>query len=186
MSRAPFVAEVADLGLSSGLPRSATSATIPHVNRPHLRRLDQVWIEAPIYFITTETDRRRSVLACSTAAKVLLREFEAAPVRHGWMIGRYVIMPDHIHFFCAEGGDRAPTPLADFVGRLKQWSAKAIVKSLGLEPPLWQREFFDHVLRSSESYESKWRYVVENPVRAGLVARAEDWPYAGEVAPLIL
>ena len=43
---------------------------------------------------------------------------------------------------------------------------------------------FDHVLRSHESYADKWRYVLENPVRAGLVTRAGDWPYAGEIAPL--
>jgi putative transposase len=55
------------------------------------------------------------------------------------------------------------------------------VRAASLPPPLWQRQFFDHVLRSSESYESKWRYVYENPVR---VDAAEDWPYAGRIAPL--
>ena len=39
---------------------------------------------------------------------------------------------------------------------------------------------FDHVLRNGESYYHKWEYVGENPVRAGLVSRAEDWPYLGE------
>jgi REP element-mobilizing transposase RayT len=48
-------------------------------------------------------------------------------------------------------------------------------------PKLWQPGFFDHLLRSEESYEQKWRYVRENPVRAGLASRAEDWPYQGEV-----
>jgi hypothetical protein len=41
--------------------------------------------------------------------------------------------------------------------------------------------FFDHVLRSRESYEQKWLYVRENPVRAGLVQRVDDWPFAGEI-----
>jgi hypothetical protein len=49
----------------------------------------------------------------------------------------------------------------------------------------WHKEFFDHVLGSDESYESKWRYVEDNPVRAGLVSGADDWPYAGEIAPII-
>ena len=44
-----------------------------------------------------------------------------------------------------------------------------------------QRGFFDHLLRSAESYGQKWNYVRENPVRAGLVEKAEDWPYAGEI-----
>ena len=40
--------------------------------------------------------------------------------------------------------------------------------------------FFDDVLRNDESYGQKWEYVRENPVRAGLVARADEWPYEGE------
>ena len=47
--------------------------------------------------------------------------------------------------------------------------------------PIWQRGFFDHLLRSAESYGQKWNYVRENPVRARLVAKPEDWPYAGEI-----
>ena len=51
---------------------------------------------------------------------------------------------------------------------------------------LWQREFFDHVLRSAESYSEKWNYIRDNPVRAGLVRSADDWSYAGEVEALTL
>ena len=47
--------------------------------------------------------------------------------------------------------------------------------------PIWQRGFFDHVLRTDESYAQKWNYVRENPVRAGLVTKADDWPYSGEI-----
>ena len=45
----------------------------------------------------------------------------------------------------------------------------------------WQPGFFDHLLRHNESYAEKWNYVWHNPVRAGLVARPEDWPYQGEI-----
>ena len=47
--------------------------------------------------------------------------------------------------------------------------------------PLWQPGFFDHVLRNDESYSQKWEYMRENPVRAGLVPRADDWQYQGEL-----
>src|SRR5204863_7160709 len=47
--------------------------------------------------------------------------------------------------------------------------------------PFWQRGFFDHLIRNTESYAQKWDYVRENPVRAGLVKVAEDWPYQGEI-----
>jgi hypothetical protein len=50
----------------------------------------------------------------------------------------------------------------------------------GIVPPIWQPEFFDHVLRSANSYSEKWDYVRNNPVRAGLAGTAEAWPYSGE------
>lgn len=54
----------------------------------------------------------------------------------------------------------------------------------GVVGPHWQKGFFDHVLRSEESYSEKWDYVRLNPIRAGLVVQAEDWPYWGEPFPL--
>lgn len=52
----------------------------------------------------------------------------------------------------------------------------------GIAAPLphWQQGFFDHLIRSSESYAQKWEYVRENPVRAGFVTAADTWPYQGE------
>src|SRR4051794_11733079 len=52
------------------------------------------------------------------------------------------------------------------------------------QAPIWQREAWDTQLRRQESYASKWEYVVNNPVRAGLTKRAEDWPYQGELNEL--
>ncbi|MDQ3117014.1 MAG: hypothetical protein M3Q86_10470 [Verrucomicrobiota bacterium] len=51
---------------------------------------------------------------------------------------------------------------------------------------VWQEEFFDHVLRSDESYAEKWEYVRENPTRAGLVEKSDDWPWQGEIEELRL
>jgi len=150
----------------------------------HLRRLERVWIDQPIYFITTCTFRRRTVLATSAVAAVLIKEWREARGRHGWAIGRYVILPDHVHFFCAPELDARP--LSIFVGSWKQWTSKAITRTatLALAPPIWQEEFFDHALRSSESYSEKWNYVRENPVRAHLAASADDWPWQGEIEEL--
>jgi hypothetical protein len=64
------------------------------------------------------------------------------------------------------------------------------LRLLGLEPTrlpgqalasFWQPGFFDHLLRTADSYSAKWQYVWENPVRAGLVAQPEEWPYQGEI-----
>jgi putative transposase len=69
--------------------------------------------------------------------------------------------------------------LGRWVGILKQRLGKAVASPKS--SPIWQRGFFDHLLRSDESYSQKWNYVRENPVRAGLVSKAADWPYSGEL-----
>ena len=80
----------------------------------HLRRLGRIWIDSPIYFITTCTNNRRQILARDEVAKVLIDEWRAAHGRHGWAVGRYVIMPDHVHFFCRP--ERDGKGLSEFVG----------------------------------------------------------------------
>ncbi|HME86372.1 MAG TPA: transposase [Roseiarcus sp.] len=150
----------------------------------HLRRLESVWIEPPLYFLTICVAGRRPILANDQAFDILRGEFGAARERYGWTVGRFVVMPDHLHFFCMSDDLPDSSSLSRFIGGFKQWSAKRIVHAKGVSPPLWQEQFFDRLLRSDESYESKWLYVRDNPVRAGLVDAAEDWPYGGEIATI--
>jgi REP element-mobilizing transposase RayT len=86
-------------------------------------------------------------------------------------------MPDHIHLFARGNYDFV---LAQWMRLLKRNLSKAISAT----PPHWQKGFFDHLIRHSESYSEKWHYVWQNPVRAGLVTDAEDWPYQGELVRL--
>jgi REP element-mobilizing transposase RayT len=160
------------------------SASVVHSTQLHLKRLDRVFSDRPLYFVTACTAHRRLLLTRPEVADILLDELRQAKTRRGWMVGRYVFMPDHLHFFCAKGGDGPPSTLSQFVGQFKQWTSKRIAADFQAPQPIWQREFFDHLLRSNESYESKWSYVRDNPVRAKLVAQWEDWPYAGEIEPL--
>jgi len=154
------------------------------VQKHHLKRLDRVWIDHPIYFLTVATFQRRPILDCSSAAEILRAEWSNALTRHGWSVGRYVIMPDHIHFF-ARPSDKAK-PLSDFLRLWKEWTSKRLIRECDFNNPVWQAEFFDHVLRSDENYGAKWAYVRHNPVRAGLVSKPEDWPWQGEVEELTL
>jgi REP element-mobilizing transposase RayT len=104
--------------------------------------------------------------------------------RHDWAIARYVIMPDHVHFFCSAELNAKSLPA--FMQAWKQWTSKRIAREMNVSGHIWQEEFFDHVLRSSESYSQKWDYVKENAVRAKLVANSEQWPWQGEVESLRL
>jgi REP element-mobilizing transposase RayT len=102
-------------------------------------------------------------------------------------------MPDHIHLFVTGGpefnlgiwvrGLKRVVAAAVAGGRadLRSGTASPSAASDGGSCNIWQRGFFDHLLRNSESYAQKWDYVLENPVRAGLVSKAKDWPFAGEI-----
>ena len=79
---------------------------------------------------------------------------------HNIAVGRYLIMPDHLHLFVSGPGD---FQLGRWVGTLKQFLARRILIGQSVEP-FWQRGFFDHVLRNDESYGKKWDYVRANPV----------------------
>src|SRR5438445_13783925 len=93
----------------------------------HLRPLDLIWIEPPVYFITVCTKNRRKALTSEFAARVLIDEWERAREHHLWVIGRYVIMPDHVHFFCRP--EHEAKTLSRFVGAWKTWTSRKIQKS---------------------------------------------------------
>ena len=147
----------------------------------HLRRLDRIWIPGAVYFVTLCVRDCRQILVAAATEAILRSEWESAKDRHGWLVGRYVIMPDHVHFFCAERAEGAIHSLSRFVGSWKEWTAKEMGSVCSIPTPVWQERFFDHLLRSDESYSEKWAYVRENPVRAGLVLRWEEWPFQGFV-----
>jgi putative transposase len=131
----------------------------------------------PLYFVTFCTHCRKSLLACDEIHAAFVLFAERAQRDFNVAVGRYVIMPDHIHLFVRGGPGFF---LGRWMGMLKQSLAKA-GSSPRTNRQVWQEGFFDHVLRNDESYGQKWKYVRENPVRAGLVKSAEDWPFQGEI-----
>jgi len=147
-------------------------------SRPQrLRRLETVFVDSPIYFATACTFHRRKILAGLTVHRAFIEFGNSGPV-HGAWIGKYVLMPDHLHAFVALDDEKIT--LAKWMKSLKNAISK-VLRSRKVSAPHWQKTFFDHVMRSTESYSEKWEYVIQNPVRAGLVKRAKDWPYQGEI-----
>jgi putative transposase len=144
--------------------------------KDRLRRLDRIFGRTPIFFVTACSFGRRFVLA-NAAVHHSFIEFAQAGEPHGAFVGAYVLMPDHLHLFVALGEERT---LANWMKSLKNSLSKAM-RASGISAPHWQKGFFDHVLRSDESYREKWEYVRDNPVRAGLARSWEEWPYRGEI-----
>jgi len=140
-------------------------------------RLDRLFISHPLYFVTFCTHSRAKWLASDQVHAALVEFGKRAERNHAIAIGRYVIMPDHIHLFVR---GRVDFVLGPWVGLLKQVVARAGRRSRA-RGQIWQEGFFDHVLRNDESYQQEWIYVRDNPVRAGLAESSDDWPYQGEI-----
>ena len=282
---------------SAALPRAALPQ-LPQRRHPSrnsvMTHLDN---RAIMLYVTVVTGKRNAMLADKAVQDCIVAAWKAAA---DWLVGRYVIMPDHIHFFCAP----ATYPPPDFHRWMKQWKAQvsrsfpiglraggvhgrvalvatgngadaahgrvalvatgtpadmshgrvalvatgngadaahgrvalvatetpadtahgrvALVETgtladmshgrvalvatgkgadaalpptddaaatsaalpnvpLSRPPPLFQRDCWDRQLRTGESYAQKWEYVRNNPVRKGLVAHADEWPYQGQV-----
>ena len=128
-----------------------------------------------IVFLTVCTKNRQRYLDCEPVRQLLCGSWAGADA---WLVGRYVIMPDHIHLFAAPNGRGIP-----FDNWVRYWKSQ-FTKRCQLPQHQWHSDHWDRTLRDSESYEEKWSYVRENPVRHGLVKAADDWPFQGELNSL--
>jgi putative transposase len=90
-----------------------------------------------------------------------------------------VVMPDHVHVLLTplRNAQGWAFPLVDVLQCPKSATAHRINRLLGISGPVWEEESFDHVLRSDESLKEKCEYIRQNPVKAGLVDRAEDYKW---------
>jgi putative transposase len=142
----------------------------------------------PIIIFLTVCTRNRQPWLTAPGVHDLLREvWTQASV---WHVGRYVIMPDHLHLFAAPNanweGEAPVEPRPEppsFDAWVRYWKSQ-FTKRHRVSGHDWQTDHWDRRLRRQESYADKWGYVLRNPVRQGLAARVEDWPYQGELAVL--
>ncbi|MGB8353782.1 MAG: transposase [Chthoniobacteraceae bacterium] len=128
-----------------------------------------------IIFLTVNSKDRKKIFTTSRVHEILLKCWTQADA---WLVGRYVIMPDHIHLFCAPGNQKQSVSLLKWVSYWKSISAQAWPDPS--DDPVWHRHFWDTQLRHTDSYDKKWDYVLQNPIRANLSANTDDWPYQGE------
>jgi putative transposase len=133
----------------------------------------------PIVFFSATTFHRRRLLDNQAAHEALRGVWVRSADANGWFVGRYILMPDHVHFFARPV--REATRMQDWVKLWKSVSSRQICAALKVEPPLWQEEYFDRYLRTAESYGEKWNYVLQNAVKAGLAGDPADWPFQGEI-----
>ncbi|HEX8295225.1 MAG TPA: hypothetical protein VF593_02925 [Chthoniobacteraceae bacterium] len=134
--------------------------------------------EPAIVFVTVCTKDRKRILAAPDVVALLRESWRDAT---SWLVGRFVVMPDHLHLFCATG-ENPSRPIGQWIRYWKTLASRRWPRPR--EQPVWQIDFWDSQLRDIASYEAKWEYVRQNPVRAGLIAHPDAWPHQGELNEL--
>ena len=131
-----------------------------------------IWVKpGSLFFITLCCAPRGTNQLCNPAVSAAI--FDTIKHRHNigeWFARLVLLMPDHLHALVAFPAEREMEKV------IRLWKG-FLARQQGIR---WQRDFFDHRLRSDESWEEKAHYIRMNPVRAGLVSAATAWPYIWE------
>ena len=101
---------------------------------------------------------------------VMVESIENYHHQNRWFCSIALWMPDHLHMIIQVNSRER---FSDLIGDYKRY----LSKKCGVR---WHRGFFDHRIRRHESLEEKWRYIENNPVRAGLVRTPEEWAFRWE------
>ncbi|MFJ3485664.1 REP-associated tyrosine transposase [Pseudomonas sp. NPDC090202] len=125
-----------------------------------------------IYLITSVVQNREPIFGDWRLGRLVVDEFRTAQDAGAADSLAWVVMPDHFHWLMELKGCR----LAPLVQRIKSRSARAINRRRSQHRQLWQRGFHDRALRREEDLVKMARYVVANPLRAGLVSKIGDYP----------
>ncbi len=136
-------------------------------NLPHIVAYDR-----PM-FITFGTRQRRRLPPC--ARNLVLERCLFGHPRHYWL-SVVVVMPDHVHLVMTIPQGPTGVPWKRIMRGMKGTSANIVNHLLGWNRDVWQAESFDRVIRSGKEHETI-EYILENPVRAGLVERWDEYPW---------
>jgi REP element-mobilizing transposase RayT len=125
-----------------------------------------------IYLITAVVHQRQPFFADWRLGRLVVKQLREAQ-EEGWAdFLTWVVMPDHVHCLL-QLRDRT---LAEVMCRIKARSSRAVNLALGRQGRLWQKGYHDRAVRKEEDLKDLARYVILNPVRAGLVTRVHDYP----------
>ncbi|GLZ89467.1 transposase [Metapseudomonas resinovorans] len=125
-----------------------------------------------IYLLTTITHQRRRLFGDVAGGRLVVEQLRAAQEAGLARTLCWVLMPDHLHWIA----HLQASSLEQLMQRVKSRSAKSVNSYLGTTGQVWQKGYHDRAIRSDEDIQQLARYVVANPLRAGLVRRVGDYP----------
>jgi putative transposase len=128
-----------------------------------------------IYFVTIVVSERRRIFEDRRVAEATIGCLLDFKRKMLFNLYAYCLMPDHFHALIGIG--ESNKTLGAICGAFKSLSTRAYWQ--WYEGRLWQRQFFDHIIRNEEDFFETRDYIRMNPVRKGLVEQWEQWPYTG-------
>jgi len=144
---------------------------MPDYPAEHRLRIGRRSETGRIYLITTVTEHRWPVFRNLFLGRLLVHTLKENQ-RNATTLA-YVVMPDHLHWLMQLDHRQ---PLSTVMSNIKSNSARCINQQLSRTGRLWQPGFHDHALRREEDLRNTARYVIANPLRAGLVSHIGDYP----------
>jgi putative transposase len=141
---------------------------LPASNRLRIGRYAE---SSRIYLLTTNTHERKPIFKDFTLGRVVVNQFRCAQDQGIANSLAWVVMPDHFHWLV----ELQQGSLGDLMQKTKSLSTKAVNQFTGRKDNLWQKGFHDRALRREEDLVKLARYVVANPLRAGLVEKLGDY-----------
>jgi len=128
-----------------------------------------------IYFLTFCCEGRKRVFENADRALWIVETLRKISEKEGFLVHAYCVMPDHVHVVVEGASDESDS--GKFVKAFKQATAFHYKRDTGER--LWQKKYYDHILRSSDSLDAVMWYVWLNPVRAGSYAEARSYAHSG-------
>jgi putative transposase len=155
---------------------SGSHSPLPQRRRPaHPRPVQRP--NEPVILLVTVCIRDREPVLANDAVHAALRTAWSDDME--LVVGNYVIMPDHLHLFCAPGVS-CQCEVKNWCARWKGCVSRHVPRVKGR----WLSDCWDTQMRSQEHYLRKLAYVLDNPARVGLVERVEEWPFEGRMVDL--
>ncbi len=160
------------------LPGPSASPGATYTRRRQLPHFERPWA---IYAVTfTTTNHRVLTPAARTIVLDALRFFH----NERYELIAACVMPDHVHLLLQpwikeqnEQGEPVFWPLSELMHSIKSFAAKKINQEEGTTGVVWEQERFDRFVRGDRDLEEKFRYIIENPVRSGLITPEEEYAW---------
>jgi putative transposase len=127
------------------------------------------------FFVTAVTWSRRALFRSERMARLFLHLCEENRNKGRFLLHEFVLMPDHCHMLITPDFEVSLEKAVQFIKGGFSYRAK---KELGSNLEIWQPSFTEHRVHDADDYLYHRSYIHQNPVRAGLVEKAEDYPYS--------